>query len=279
MEGRAHTVMSMLRTVRERATYSNLVSTLALFLVLTGGVAWAIERNAIKSKHIKDGAVQASDIQDGAIGPAKVADGAIGHAKIAERAVGAAKIDDGAIGAAKIVDDAVGPGAIADEAVGTGEIADGAIGASDVADDALTAADIDESTLPAGGGVFAGTARSLVDGPGQTFFPTGRHDPPDAGSDVFAVAPVDLEVSELHAIADPQAGGSMVVSVVKANANGTGVEFVLTCTITHPEGDCDSGGMSATIEAGQIFTVAIDPNIAVPAANASVIHSFLAAPH
>ena len=53
-----------MRRIRSRLTYANVISTLALFLVLGGG-AWAaatigpndIKRNAVHSKHIKNKAV------------------------------------------------------------------------------------------------------------------------------------------------------------------------------------------------------------------------------
>jgi hypothetical protein len=50
--------------LRGQLTYANVVATLALFLALTGGVAWALERNSVKSKHIVDDQVQSADVRD-----------------------------------------------------------------------------------------------------------------------------------------------------------------------------------------------------------------------
>ena len=48
--------------MRSKITYANVVSTIALFLALGGGVyAYALGRNEVKSKHIAPGQVKASD--------------------------------------------------------------------------------------------------------------------------------------------------------------------------------------------------------------------------
>ncbi|HSI79586.1 MAG TPA: hypothetical protein VK919_02935 [Solirubrobacterales bacterium] len=50
----------MLKTIRPRVTYANVISTLALFLALSAG-AYALSRNSVKSKHIAPGAVKLAD--------------------------------------------------------------------------------------------------------------------------------------------------------------------------------------------------------------------------
>jgi hypothetical protein len=54
----------MLNRIRARLTYANVTATLALFLALGLGTAWAIENNSVKSKHIKDGEVKPQDLAD-----------------------------------------------------------------------------------------------------------------------------------------------------------------------------------------------------------------------
>jgi hypothetical protein len=51
-----------------RLSYANVMSTLAVFLALAGGVAYALDRNSVKSKHIKDGQVKLADAQKSAFG-------------------------------------------------------------------------------------------------------------------------------------------------------------------------------------------------------------------
>jgi hypothetical protein len=54
----------MLRKLQSRLTYANVMSTIAVFGMLAGGVAWALDRNEVKSRHIAPGAVNRSDTND-----------------------------------------------------------------------------------------------------------------------------------------------------------------------------------------------------------------------
>ena len=66
--------------LRERLTYANLMSTLAVFLVIGGGAAMAagLGRDSVKSKQIKDGKVKTKDLANDAATGAKVAEGTLG---------------------------------------------------------------------------------------------------------------------------------------------------------------------------------------------------------
>ena len=75
--------------IRSRLTYANVMSTLAVFLLLGGG-AWAvkkigsknIKKNAVHSKHIKRNQVKSSDIKRGAVKASELATGAVNGAAI-----------------------------------------------------------------------------------------------------------------------------------------------------------------------------------------------------
>ena len=54
----------MLSRVRSKFTYSNVMSTVAVFLALGGGIAWALANDSVRSKHIKDGQVKSPDLSD-----------------------------------------------------------------------------------------------------------------------------------------------------------------------------------------------------------------------
>src|SRR5687767_5811921 len=59
-----------MRRLSERLTYSNVVSTLALCLVLGGGTAYAvtqIDPNSVESRHIVDGEVEGRDLANFAV--------------------------------------------------------------------------------------------------------------------------------------------------------------------------------------------------------------------
>lgn len=64
-----------MKEVRDKITYANVVSTLALFLVLAGGSAFAASRlgaNSVKTRQIGNGAVTAVKIKNGAVTPVKL---------------------------------------------------------------------------------------------------------------------------------------------------------------------------------------------------------------
>jgi hypothetical protein len=61
--------------IRKRLTYANLVATLALFLALAGGTAFAasqLAKNSVGSKQLKKEAVTASKIKSGAVTASKI---------------------------------------------------------------------------------------------------------------------------------------------------------------------------------------------------------------
>ncbi|HEY5054249.1 MAG TPA: hypothetical protein VII45_12650 [Solirubrobacterales bacterium] len=89
-----------------RLTYSNVVSTLALFLALSGGVAFAASK--IQSGDIAHDAVKAANIAPGAVRTAAVFKRAIASGKLAVGAVRSNQIADGAVSAQQIADGTVG---------------------------------------------------------------------------------------------------------------------------------------------------------------------------
>lgn len=65
----------MFRRVRERITYANVISSMALFIAL-GGTSYAltVPRNSVGAKQIRGGAVGASEVRTGAIRSGEVKD-------------------------------------------------------------------------------------------------------------------------------------------------------------------------------------------------------------
>jgi hypothetical protein len=128
-----------------RPSHGAVVAYLALFLALTTGGAWAaaqigpedIQKNAVRSQHIKNGQVRGKDVRNGAVTPAKLAANAVSGDKVQDASLGGADLADGAVGTAKLGDGAVGTAKLAPDAV-TGE---------KVLDDTLTGSDVDESSL------------------------------------------------------------------------------------------------------------------------------------
>ena len=127
-------------TNKSRLTYSNVVSTLALFLALSGGVAFAaskihtndIFKRAVTSGKLALGAVRSNQIADGAVSAKQVADGAIGTKQIADGAISAGQIAGGAVGAKQIADGTVTAKQIANATIGANQIGAGAVAPSNL---------------------------------------------------------------------------------------------------------------------------------------------------
>lgn len=95
-----------MKAIRKRLTYANVMSSIAVFLVLGGATAIAaqkigshqlkansvttakIKKNAVTSKKIKKGAITAAKIKAGAVGTGQLANGGVTAEKIAANAVG-----------------------------------------------------------------------------------------------------------------------------------------------------------------------------------------------
>ncbi len=97
--------------MRKRLTYANVMSSLAVFLILGGATAFAavkkVGSNEIKANSIKTGkivkeAVTAGKIKKAAVTEARLADGAVTTNKLANGAVTTDKIADNAVTGAKV---------------------------------------------------------------------------------------------------------------------------------------------------------------------------------
>src|SRR4051794_4730992 len=102
----------------------NLVGYIALFLVLTGGTASALNgSNTVFSDDIVNGEVKSSDVGIGAVTAPKLATGAVTNPKLAGGAVTAPKLADGAVTAPKLGSDSVNSGNIVNGSVGSTDLA------------------------------------------------------------------------------------------------------------------------------------------------------------
>lgn len=119
---------------RGKLTYANVTSSLALFLVLTGGLAFAaLKKNSVTTKQIKDGQVKTQDVGDGEIGFADLDSDSVGSPKIINGSVLGPDIGADSVGSAAIGTGAVGAEEIADGSVGADELAAGAVGTAQIA--------------------------------------------------------------------------------------------------------------------------------------------------
>jgi hypothetical protein len=88
-----------LRTIGRRLTYANVVSTLALFLVVAGGAAYAVRvpKKSVGPRQLKANAVTTAKIKANAVTTRKIKRHAVTNAKIRDGAVESAKIVDGSV--------------------------------------------------------------------------------------------------------------------------------------------------------------------------------------
>jgi len=119
-----------LKQIRKRLTYANVMSSIAVFFVLSGATAFAatkigsneIQGNSITTGKIKKEAVSRAKIKKAAVDASKLADGAVTNTKIADNAVTSNKIADGAVTGNKIADGAVTGNKLAAGTIGRGSL-------------------------------------------------------------------------------------------------------------------------------------------------------------
>jgi len=116
--------------MKSRLSYANVVSTLALFVAISGASAYATSQLANKS-------VGEPQLRPGAVTADKIRKNAVTAPKIKEAAIKQGKLADGSVAASKLA-----PGSVA-----TGSLAVGAVTNEKIAPDAVTGDKVLESTL------------------------------------------------------------------------------------------------------------------------------------
>jgi len=111
------------KTFRSNLTYANVISTLALFIALTGATAYAANQLADKSvgaPQLRPGAVTADKIRKNAVTAPKIKELAVKEGKLANGSVSAAKVAPNAVTSSALVPSAVTNEKLAGDSV-TGE--------------------------------------------------------------------------------------------------------------------------------------------------------------
>jgi hypothetical protein len=106
----------MRNRIRPRLSYANVVSSIALFVVL-GGAAYAththkigtkdLRKNAVTTPKIKKNAVKAAKLSKDSVRTPKIRDGVVTTPKLTDGAVDSSKLGDGAVDSSKLADDGV----------------------------------------------------------------------------------------------------------------------------------------------------------------------------
>jgi hypothetical protein len=126
--------------IRNRLSFANVISVIALFVAL-GGASYAavtlpknsvgakqIKKNGVGAAEIKKNAVRASEIKSSAVAGGDVKDGGLTGFDIGDGSLSGLDIADGSVAAADLADNSVGSSKIADGSVGVGDLNPAAVG-------------------------------------------------------------------------------------------------------------------------------------------------------
>ena len=130
--------MGKSQSLRSKLSFSNVISVIALFVALGGGVAFAaatIAKNSVTAKSIKKNAVRGSEIKTNAVTGKDANESTFEKVPLAALADLATTVPDGSINGPKIADGSVNSAKMADGSVNSAKIADGQVGAADLAAD------------------------------------------------------------------------------------------------------------------------------------------------
>ena len=121
--------------LKQHLTFANVLSCLALFVALGGGVAVAagkmgpgsvkatnIAKEAVTNPKLKKQAVTSGKIKDGNVNAVDLGTGAVINSKLAKKAVTNAKLGSESVGNSKLAKKAVTEAKLAAESVGTGKL-------------------------------------------------------------------------------------------------------------------------------------------------------------
>lgn len=103
-----------MQRIRQRLSYANVMSTIAVFLVLGGGAAYAaksVGSKKIGSGQLRGASVTTAKIKRGAVTTAKIRKGAVKANKISKGAVTSVKLANGVVTQEKLVPGFVAPAA------------------------------------------------------------------------------------------------------------------------------------------------------------------------
>ena len=165
----------MIAAVRKRATYSNVIATMALFIALGGvAVAAGLPRNSVGPKQLKRGAVTAAKIRKGAViagklspnsvGPGNIGNGAVTTAKLGASSVIASTIKNSVITTNKLNNEAVTTPKLGKESVVTAKLDNESVTSAKLGKGSVTAAKLSDEIGPLLGTLKSGqTLRGVFD--------------------------------------------------------------------------------------------------------------------
>jgi hypothetical protein len=161
--------MKLIRRLRNRLTYANVIASLALFIALGGvAVAAGLKKNSVGTKQLKANAVTAAKIKNGAVNSHKIAHGAVVAGKLGANSIASGVLQNESVVAAKLAKNSVTNAAIANGVVGTNKLGNGVVTTVKLADGSVTAAKLGPEVAPLLGTLRSGqTLRGTFDVGGE----------------------------------------------------------------------------------------------------------------
>jgi hypothetical protein len=168
-----------LKRISKHLTYANVMSTMAVFLILGGGAAVAanqLGKNTVGTPQLKKNAVKAAKLADGSVSNRALGNGSVSLAKLAGDSVDSSKLVDGSVASgdlgansvinSKLADSSVNAPKLAGDSVITGKLADSAVTTTKLAGDSVTNGKLANDAVT--GSKIANSTISAVDIAGQT---------------------------------------------------------------------------------------------------------------
>ena len=146
-----------MRHIRRHLTYANVMATIAVFLVLTGGTAVALSgSNTVFTDDIANdtvpasggnpaGGLAAADLRPGSVGSSEVANDSLGNGDFLTGSVDSRVVTDNSLTSTDITP--LGNGDLLTGSVDSRAATDNSLTGADVSQNSLTGSDINESTL------------------------------------------------------------------------------------------------------------------------------------
>jgi hypothetical protein len=217
--------------IRAHLSYANVIATIALFLVLSGGTAVALTgSNTVFSDDIVNGEVKNPDLAADSVGSAKIADGRVLNADLGANAVTTAKVADQSLTGADIANNSLDGADVANESLIGDDVFNGSLTGADIANGALTGDDVDESSL-------AQVPNAALGGIGRSG--TGSCNP---GEDLFTCKFVSITLPS----------PSRVLMIASANAHTDGNDAHGTCLLATDVGDLADTAMPVLVTDGSL---------------------------
>src|SRR4051794_23504384 len=144
----------IVKALRNRLSFANVVSLLALFVAL-GGTTYA-------AASLPSDSVGSLQIRTDGVGKSEIRSGAVGRSEVSTSGVAKSEIATGAVGKSEVTTNAVGASEIAKDAVGTSELRDGTVDLADLSTATKAALTPLRAAVTKGGALAAGNATSAA---------------------------------------------------------------------------------------------------------------------